>query len=252
MTHPRVTILVCTYNRPREIRETLKALDRFVIYPRDRLHWAICDDASPPSYIEELKKDPFVSSLDPHYVVQPTNGGWGRNVNAGLRYAYASSPYVYFTEDDYVLTSPLDLRVGVSLLHTQRDISMLRYRSTAGIPLTYHQKECDVTALMPFYREYESYVHGRITYFEIDPSSPSLWIYSNGPHLKARKFHEDFGWYPVGHKLGTTEEMYAHLVKDRMTQGGTSKIAVLPDWVHMKYQHIGITYQHTEADHHAG
>jgi hypothetical protein len=76
-----------------------------------------------------------------------------------------------------------------------------------------------------------------------------LNVYSHGPHLKTSKFHQYYGPYPEGSKLGETEEKFAHIVKDRLREDPHApQIAIQPDWVSMRFDHIGTTFQHTEKD----
>lgn len=246
--YPRVAVLICTYDREKEFITTLTSLHQNLKYPRSRLSWFACDDASPNQYVERLRQYDIVRNLKVEFVQQPSNGGWGKNVTAGLIRAYRDAPYVYFTEDDYVVQREIDLEASIALMeYASPEVGMVRYRGTAGTDVTYTQHECDITRLLPEYRQAHGYVKGKITYLNIEPHSPSLYLYSNGPHLKSHKFHEWFGYYLSGVSLGSTEEHYAHTVKDRMI-GGYPRITILPEWIPMQFLHIGETYQLTSKD----
>lgn len=124
------------------------------------------------------------------------------------------------------------------------EIGMVRYRATAGVPLMYQQQESIINKWLPDYREHLGYTLGRVTWLELLPQSPTLWLYSHGPHLKQFDFHVTYGLYPEGLKLGVTEEAYAHVVKNMLVNHPSSpKIAVLPEWIHMHFDHIGVSYQ---------
>lgn len=242
---PIVTVVICTYDRPKEIVETVVALKSFLNYPKDKLRWLVADDGSPKGYIRGLKKEPLFEGFQFTSTVQ--RGGWGVNVNHGLSKVADDSPYVFFIEDDYVAKRVVNLDVAVAMLEAQPHVGMLRFRGTAGSHLLYHQLEIDVNDWVEGYQEGLGLV-GKATFFLIDSGSPELWIYSNGPHLKRKTFHEFYGPYPEGLALGATEEAYAHHVKNRMKDPGAPCIIIQPEWIPMWWDHIGQSYQFSELD----
>lgn len=255
-TWPHVAIGVITYSRPREIRLTLSALAQHVRYP-GRVTVVIADDCTPGSYLIDLHQwwmqssSPNVLDWGFRPISTERNGGWGRNANHLLKYVFdeIKASYLFFIEDDYVLTRPLDLASGIALMQQEPGLGMLRYRATAGTPVRYQQHETDIRGWLPDYREYRAYVNGKLTWLELLPGSPTLWLYSNGPHLKSRVFHEIYGAYPEGLKLGETEEYFAHMVKEKInSHPNTPKIGVLPEWIYMHFDHVGVSFQHTELD----
>ena len=250
MNWPAVCVGIITYNRPKEIRTTISSLMRYLHYSGP-LTFMIADDCSPGDYLADLQKWIQENQYPGYFILESTaqNGGWGANANHLIRSANRQAGLLYMTEDDYVLTRPLNLDVGVSILSSEPGLGMMRYRSTAGVPMIYRQHETLIERYMPNYREYEGFTQARATWLELDPASDTLWLYSNGPHLKRYDFHEVYGLYPEGLKLGTTEEAYAHMVKDRLlTYSGALRIGVQPEWIAMHYEHIGKSYQLTEYD----
>lgn len=245
MIWPKVTILICTYNRPNEINRTILALLSKLDYPKDCLEWVICDDHSPDSYVEKLSGFKSVELIKPRFVITPENRGWAANVNQGL--LAVKTDYVFFIEDDYLLRKDLDLGVGVALMETRQNIGMVRYRGTAGEHIIYHQFETDISEYYPDYQDGVG-LPGKLCYMQLDSGSPALYLYSHGAHLKHMRFLNFFGPYPEGFKLGQTEEKYAHIVKDKMKEPGSPAIAVLPDWIPMWFDHIGQSYQLGELD----
>lgn len=241
MEFPQVTVLICTYNREKEIGEVIASLKEQLIYPASKLKWVACDDSSPDGYAAKIRK----ANKGLRVVSTEQNSGWAANVNNGL--GAVDTDYIFFTEDDYVLTRPLDLRVGVALMETKPDVGMVRYRGTAGSHIVHHQFESDISAIVPDHRDGVG-LPGKLTYLQLDSGSPDVYIYSHGPHLKHKRFHDFYGLYPTGLKLGETEESYAHQVKDRMKLGGAPAITILPEFVPMFFEHIGQSYQHTELD----
>jgi glycosyltransferase involved in cell wall biosynthesis len=242
---PDIAILIITYNRPDELRKTIQGLQEHLIYPNDKLHIIISDDSSPSSYLSSLKRTKALKEWGKNgtdFRVTEERSGWGKHVNGALEYIkteYPSVDYVFQIEDDYVLEHELDLSIGAKLMQNRSNIGMLRYRGTAGTHCIYHQFESD----------------DNITYLQMDNASHTLYIYSNGPHLKRIRshdnhpdFHQHYGLYLEGSKLGDTEENFAHRVKDGMKLGDAPAIAILPDWVNMRFSHIGETWQNSEDD----
>ena len=249
---PQIAIQICTYNRYEMLQDVVKALQNLIVYPAEKITLYICDDSSPDNYSGRLKKlKMFKEPWKTVFLSTKENGGWGRNVNNGLH--QIKEDLIFFCEDDYSLTRELDLRVGVALMLARTNIGMLRYRGTAGDHLVYHQFEADLDAFVPdnfMYMEAAGSLPNRCTYLQFDSGSHTLWLYSHGPHLKRRAFHEIHGLYPEGFKLGETEEKFAHIVKDNMRNRpyDMPAIAIQPDWIGMHWDHIGQSYQGSEFD----
>lgn len=234
---PRVAIQICTYSRPKEIRLCINALRRHLKY--DDLFWLVCDDSTGGSYLRDLKDEfPFLTCLS-----TPDRSGWGINVNEGLRYIYTilGIDYVYFTEDDYILSREIDLTSGLHLL-TNSGVGLLRYDGLAGHRLDLTLEE------FPYSGHREGLGWDKITYLRLLRSSQNLNIYSNRPHLKHRRFHDHYGLYPEGLTLGMTETSFAHIVRDRMTEDGAPQIAALPEFILRYYDDIGVSFQLTPQD----
>lgn len=249
LEYPQLTVLICTYNRPRELAETLKALYSLIDYPRQCLHWLIADDSSPYN-VTDLINRVMPEHFSFRVLKTPFNSGWGANVNYAMR--QVQTPYIYFTEDDYLLTRPLELRLGVALMESipAYRVGMLRYFGTGGdTKLLLEQCEADVSAWLPDHRDGFG-LPGKQTYLRLMPESDSLWLYSNRPHLKKAHFHGFYGDYRFGLRLGATEESFAHTVKDglRAFPDTAPQIAILPDWVAPRFHHIGTSFQGSEFD----
>jgi glycosyltransferase involved in cell wall biosynthesis len=239
MNWPEITVLIITYKRPDETRGVIRALQKNLSYPN--LTWIICDDSSGKDYQNALKVD------YPHIKVVSTteNSGWGANVNNGLH--HVKSSYVFAIENDYILTQPLDLRIGVALMQVNDAIGRIRYDGVVGHQVICHLRESDIVQYLPTYRQGMA-LPGKLSYWLIDSASPSLWLYSNRPSLSHIRFWKFYGNYPEGLRLGATEEAYSHLVKDKMNDLGAPAIAVLPEWVVRHFDDIGVSFQHTSED----
>lgn len=245
---PLVTIGVITFNRFDEIKRTVAALAQHLTYPADRLRWIVADDSSPGDYVAKLNRLKLFRELGVTVITTGTNSGWGRNANHLLD--ALETDYLLMAEDDYVLTEPLDLRAGVALLEAKPHIGYLHYYGTAGEHVVLHQFEAQIGDLLPDFRDGMS-LPGTLTYLQLDGYSPSPYLYSNRPHLVHRRFHDYYGRYDEGRKLGATEEAFAIRVKSAMQADpdGAPGIAVLPGNIVPVFDHIGTSWQHTEADH---
>lgn len=247
MLWPDVDLIVINYGRFNEIQATITALEDKLIYPREHLRYLIADDGTPGNHREMLADTRLFQRMYKwEFVPGKENLGWGGNANRAL--AYSTAPYIFQIEDDYVLTKMLDLQAAIATMEVKQEIGMMRFRGTAGDHMVFHQMEADITQFMPNYHEGLG-LPGKVTYFLFDSGSPGLYLYSHGCHLKRKNFHDFYGKYPEGLKLGETEESYAHTVKDRMRSDRFAPVlAIQPAWIAMFFDHIGVTYQHTELD----
>ncbi len=224
-----ITILIVTYDRPRELRATLDALIGHVRYS-GLLHWHIADDGTPGNYLPELQRD--YPGLPFTYTVTQRQG-WGANVNKALQYPRMTD-LIFLCEDDYVSRYPLDLNQGAALLSACPQLGSVRYDGLAGhVGLHMVLQEADTPL-------------GRLPYLELDPqASTNLNLYSNRPHLRHRRFHDHYGLYPEDVSLGRCEEIYAHRIKDDRYG---PRIAVLSNGIDCAFDHIGISRQGTAED----
>lgn len=230
MDWPPVTVLIVTYDRPREIRLTIDALRRHLRYPGE-LRWHLADDNSPDGYLTQLKQD--YSTLN-FSVTITDRKGWGANVNKALVHAWdVTGDFVFLCEDDYVAKRDLDLASGMMVLAANKAIGLIRYDGIAGHALDLQLREVETEI-------------GKLQCLCIMKSSPHLNIYSNRPQLKHRRFHDCIGMYDENKKLGETESAFAHQVRDRYDD--CPKVAVLQDGIMSAFNHIGESRQGSELD----
>ncbi len=227
MKWPRVAIVIVTYNRPVEIRRTIKALKAYLSYD-GLLAWHLADDQSPGRYVEKIRQD----FPDLHFSASVTaRRGWGGNVNEALK--RCKTTYAFLCEDDYVAKRAINLSLGVALLEKEHKIGLVRYDGIEGHTLDL--KLC--TTKTPT---------GDVAYATIEQSSPHLNIYSNRPHLKHLRFHGYYGRYPEGLPLGATEDAFAHHIKDNLGEG--PKLAVLADGMVRAFDHVGQSWKGSSYD----
>jgi glycosyltransferase involved in cell wall biosynthesis len=238
---PTVSIVIITYDRPIEIRKTIDALHKHIKYPKDKLLWHIADDNSPGDYLFDIRQD--FRQIHFSYTVTDRKG-WGANVNKALMFCWAKSPLVFQVEDDYVSMRDIDLERGVALLTSKKDRhrpNEAQIRKPIGL-LRYDGIEAHWLRLQ--LREAETDI-GPVHYMHILHNSPFLNIYSNRPHLKHRRFHDEYGAYDVGLGLAETESGFAHRVKASI---GKPWITILDDGIKKTFDHIGHSRQGTELD----
>lgn len=243
---PPLSIVIITYDRRSELKQTFEALYKNLYYDGVAKYF-IADDCTPGAYRESVLHD--INQInyiqeDVKFISTPVNSGWGVNANNAL--LHVQDDIVLFLEDDYILRHELDITPYVALLMAHPGIGLIRLDGIAGHKIVCHVNETDISDYAAGYRQGVS-LPGKLNYFLADHTSRETWLYSNRPHLKHRRFHEFYGKYPEGLKLGDTEESFAHTVKDQMNLPGAPAIAVPLDATSY-FDHIGISYQHSELD----
>lgn len=241
---PLISVVIITFRRPDEIRKTINSLIEHLKYPPDKLQWIISDDSSGGTYLDDLERDyGYLDNIK--FVSTESRSGWGANSNNGL--AHCDAEWLYFTEDDYVLKKDIDLGVAVALMTVNASIGLLRYDGIAAHNLLCHLAESNISEFYPDFRQGFGPL-GRVNYWLLDRASRETWLYSNRPHFKKASFHRFYGWYPVGLKLGETEESFSHTVKDGMQRPDAPAIACMTDFVDRWIDDIGKSYQLGEWD----
>jgi glycosyltransferase involved in cell wall biosynthesis len=246
---PLVTILITTYKRPLELEQTIDALHQFIVYPADKLTYLIVDDCSElENYPHFIRQIPRFSDLHIEIISTSRNSGIGASMNLGFE--NVRSPYVFYTQDDLMPTQPLDLRKSVALMEVQPNIGIIRYRALGSDQLyIYRQHEMDLSEWLPIQLAGDTALPGKCVYLILDKDSHSLYVYSDNPHLRRMTWFEQYGYHPVGLKLGAQEESYAHHVKDVMRRNPDALwIVTLPEWVNSHYAHIGHSWKETAID----
>jgi glycosyltransferase involved in cell wall biosynthesis len=224
---PDVTVLIITWNRPVEIRHTIYALRRRLVYP-GTLRWHIADDHSPEGYLPAIQADfPDITFM----ATQTDRKGWGANVNLALSAIHTD--YVFSCEDDYVATRDIDLGKGVELMELRPDVGLVRYDGLSGhIGLDLSLQEA---------KKFD-----KLNYLVIvKDKSSHLNVYSNRPHLKHARFHNVYGMYKEGVTLGECETDFAFRVKNNASG---QQLAILDDGIPRAFEHIGKSRQLTDMD----
>lgn len=191
-------VVVITYNRKELLRETLRRFQEQLTPQPDAVY--IADDGSIDGTQAMLQEEFPAATL-----VQSNGARLGGNSNAGLRAAFAEHEIVLHTQDDYYLMQPLDLSRHIDTLLTEEAIGWIRLGNVHAHSFTARLND---------------------QYWHVDWYSPSIWIASDQPHLKHRRFHEAYGWYPEGLPVAETEVAWCCTTQVHGKQVGTPVVAV--------------------------
>ena len=208
MRIPDIAVLIPTYNRPDVLAHTVQLLQRHLIYD-GTIRYYIGNDSDTPQDV-------------PHAVnlIGPRNG-LGANLNMLL--SFTSEAFILQMDDDHWLLKPLDLNPHVKKLHTDANAGWVRLMGIGA----------------------HKYI-GRLdeSYWRVSWESPELYIPSNRPHLKHRRFHQCYGLYPEGYKLGETEDNFCHQCKDHWRKhGGPDVLVPLDVATESSWDHVGDSWQ---------
>lgn len=206
---PPIAVVVVTYQRAALLRQTLAALTANLIYSGD-LRYIVADDGSTDETHE-------IATSYGDLVVTP-RGGLGANTNAGLRVALDHTDLVFQLQDDMRLLKPLDLTPHAQWLLSHSQDGYIRLWGVGG-------------------HRYRAELDER--YWRVDWHSDELYIASDRPHLKHRRFHEAVGFYPEGLLTAVTEEVWCHQAKDTGRRGAPAVLVPHALDVEQNFEHIG-------------
>lgn len=183
---PPLAIHIPTFNRPMILRDCIESLMTFLIYPVPPLFFVgndgddnLAEVLGPPGYLANVR------------VLQGPKRGLGANLN--MLYRAHEYPLILQLDDDHILKRDLNLKQHAEYLLEHTDAGWIRLMGIGA-------------------HNYTARLQGVYWYVRWD--SQELYIPSNRPHLKHRRFHEYFGLYPEDVKLWQTEEGFCHLCRD--------------------------------------
>lgn len=228
-----IACLIPTYNRPDILPMTIKLLDENLGYP-GRIVYFVGNDGDidvAPVLVETLSED-IRERLQ--IICGPRrengSGGLGDNLNKLLRVtANYHIDYLLQMDDDHWLIKPIDLVPHVIQLMDD-GAGWIRLMGIGS-------------------HHYTATLEGNYWYVHWDSEGPySLYIPSNRPHLKHRRFHDFYGYYPEGMKLGETEESFCHQCR-RAWRTATendnppSVLVPLNNNSESAWMHVGVSWQ---------
>jgi glycosyltransferase involved in cell wall biosynthesis len=248
LTWPELTVLVLTYKRPDAIRRTIESYREQSNYPLQNTRFLIADDCSGDGYTADLLNDPCLHGVRVTTSVTPANSGFGANANRAL--AQVQTPYVYFTEDDWVAEYRLDIKRAIAIMEIERTIAVMRMSGPSGTDVTLRSHETDISARLPNYMDGNGFIlAGRASWFSIGSDSPTLYTYSNRPHIRRGDSLNTIGQFVEGKSIGYTEDSYAHMCKGKSSPLFNLHVACMPDYYMQRYQHIGHdSWQKSDVD----
>lgn len=186
MTNPPVWIILTTYNRKDVCLKTVRTLQENLVY--DNYGWFICDDASSPPYVEEIKAE--ITKTSHIAVLNGERRGVGYMMNTALRTIWDwGVDLTLHMEDDWELMQPLNL---LSYVHTLQNplYSMIRFGYLSTNILGYTLGD-----------------NGNL-YWRIE-NNEETYRFTGHPSLRHRRFHDKTlggcGMYDEGLAPGMTE-----------------------------------------------
>lgn len=198
---PTLAINVVTYNRVETLRETLARLAQHLYYVGERRVF-VADDGSDDG-TQAMVMEEFPSAV----LISSDRAGLGANTNAGLRAALSVAEYVLQLQDDMHLLTTLDLHPHVEKLRDDPTCGFIRLWGVGG-------------------HRYKGNLEGN--YWRVHWDSEELYIPSDRPHIKHRRFHEFFGMYPEGYSTHATEDAWCWQCKHRAGLDGKQLDVFVP------------------------
>lgn len=254
MTYPQIAIGIITYNRAEAFAETLHSLLQYLRYPQERLFFFFSDDGSASDYaaqhVEKMRQQGYACSAEQHARL-----GMPGNWNHMIRTCETQADYVLCLQDDWRLTEPLDLRLGVAFLMDNPRYGMVRYHKTTGHTGLHHAiQEWDTRAVLTgfSFSDYE-YAPYMLPYFDLQPNDSDIYSpYSGGVHLRHKRFTACYGEYTERIGFSECEFEFMQRVNHglRHNPDVVSRIALFPHYVVSRFQDltIGSSYRGTTVE----
>jgi len=200
--------LIPTYNRPWILKKAIELLKKNLRYSGQIIYYLGVDG--------DLSTGKMFAGHSDIVCVPGPNNGLGANLNRLID--TAKSDYLFQLDDDHHLLELIDLDRHIKELEWNDDAGWIKLMGCA-------------------YHNYKATLKGE--YWYISWKSPELYIPSNRPHLKHRRFHDYFGLYPEGVSLGESEEGFCNQCKDKAGK----KYKVLIPLNGPKWDHVGDSWQ---------
>jgi len=164
-------------NNLRRLRQNVKYAGEIVLF--------VGDDSDDDSLAFDANDSPFPI----FYKRNKPRLGLGANLNYLIDEAKRQGFTIAMqSDDDHVLLRPLDLTPHVERL--EKETAWIRLMGVGSHKLKANLDE---------------------TYWRVNWHSDELYITSNRAHIKSLKWHDIYGYYPEGLKLGGTEDGFCHL-----------------------------------------
>ncbi len=213
MNWPTVSVNIPTFNRPDILSRTINLLKENLHYSGE-IHYRVGNDGD---RLDDLHPD--------IEIISGPRRGLGANLNKLIM--TTETDIMMQMDDDHWLIQPMALDRHIARLRDDTRAGWIRLMGIAA-----HEYTADLID----------------DYWYVRWDSKFTYIPSNRPHLKHRRFHEFFGLYPSGLKLGQTEESFCLGCKDiaaRYGYGPAPRVLVPLDCLtESSWQHVGESWQH--------
>lgn len=223
MSEP-IVIIFQTYRRTGYALLTISGIVNHLTYDGPLL-WYIADDGSGEHHYRDVRSH-LERNRQEIIGFHQVRRGYGANANVAWEAARAISPLTLFLEDDWELSSDLDLWPAAALLMSDPNIGMVR--------LGY---------LNPGLRGEVISRESRLWLdFEREPVDGNQYVFTGHPSLRHTRYWEAYGNYPEGLIPGDTELAYAYQYRI----GAGPKIVWPLDYPPQgKFGHIGLVKTET-------
>jgi glycosyltransferase involved in cell wall biosynthesis len=209
-----IALLITTYNRADTLAENLHRVGKYIKYD-GKIEIVIADDGSNDHTELMLSQNYAV------HFVQTDRKGLGANTNNGLRKAFSLADTVIQFQDDVWIDAPLDLTPHVERLK-QSDAGWIRLGRIAN-----HNLHAELNG----------------EYWRVNWHSPEIYIASDQPHLKHKRFHDMAGYYPEGMKIGDTENAWCGWTREIGIKGELPSVLIPVDVPNGIWRHVGASWQ---------
>ena len=172
-----LSVIFFSYNRTGYLAQTIHDFLRRCTLPRSRMELIISDDGSKKQHIPRLKE--ISSKFEIDQLLLSAHGGMGSSFNIGLK--AATGEYILHLQDDWSLTHTSNfVSKSIQILKTDKNIAMVRLAMLGN----------EMTPFNPNGQTPVSY--DGISAVDL---SQDFYVYSDNPHIKPKRFHEEFGYY---------------------------------------------------------
>lgn len=207
---PDIDILIPTHERPFILKKAIECLDKNLVY-NGGLKYLVGFDGD-KSAAKMFSGDSRITTID------GPDSGLGANLNQLIR--LSTGDFLLQMDDDHLLVGEIDLNKHVLKLERDPSVGWIKLMGIG-------------------HHDYIACLEGE--YWRIWWKSPELYIPSNRPHLKHRRFHDHFGLYPEGVNLADTEIGFCRQCK----KIGSGPSVLVPIGVDTEgaWEHIGESWQ---------
>ena len=207
-----IAVLLPTYNRPKILAQTIEKLRKNLTYD-GYIQYYIGNDGD--------TLDPIPDTV----ILDGPKKGLGANLNHLIKNAMSDGFELFLSlDDDHWLKHPLNLNGHAQKLLEDETVGWMRFMG-----VSYHKLKAEQEGI----------------YWRVDWNSDGLYITSMRPHLKHVRFHQFFGYYKEGIKLGKTEESFCHQCKTKARKNDNAPQVLIPmDFpTETGWDHVGDSWQ---------